>query len=732
MDTYKQFLESKTIKATSAGVDVEPTKLNKNLFAFQRDLVRWALKKGRAAIFADTGLGKTLVQLAWAEHAAETVLILAPLAVARQTVEEGKRFGISVGYARSQAEAGEGITITNYEMLKHFDPSHFGAVVLDESSILKSFEGKTRTALIEAFGKTPMRLACTATPAPNDIAELANHAEFLSLMSRAEMLATFFVHDDNGWRLKGHAREAFYRWLASWGMTIKKPSDLGYSDEGYELPALTIKAKFIPTDYKQPGKLFPTDLKGITERAQVRRETGLSRAQAAAHYVNAEPSEQWLIWCGLNDEGRAVGELVEGAEVIEGSHSPEQKADALTRFAEGKLRVLITKPSIAGFGMNFQVCSRMAFVGLSDSYEQYYQAIRRCYRFGQQRPVEVYIVLTELESVIYDNVIRKEGEAERTASELVSHVAAYERAELEQQKESFVYERKDVEGEGWKLMLGDSAERLKEIEEKSVGLSIFSPPFGSLYTYSPTERDLGNSKNDEEFWEHFGFISNELLRVMQPGRNVCIHVQQIATQKAKDGVIGLKDFRGDVIRHFQDIGFIYHGEVCIDKDPQAQAIRTHSKALLFAQLRKDSSWSRPALADYILIFRAPGENANPVHPELTNDEWIEWARPIWYGIKESDTLNVVEARSSDDERHICPLQLGTIERCIRLWSNLGDAVLSPFAGIGSEGYEAIKNGRKFIGIELKPEYFKVAVKNMERAEEDAHSMDLFAMAEGVA
>jgi DNA modification methylase/superfamily II DNA or RNA helicase len=727
---YSNFLESKTIKAINAGV--EARNLNSNLFPFQLDLVRWALRKGRAAIFADTGLGKTLMQLAWAENAAQNVLILAPLAVARQTVSEGGRFGIEVNYARSQAEVKPGITITNYEMLKHFDATYFGAVALDESSILKSFEGKTRTALIETFKDTPMRLACSATPAPNDIAELANHAEFLGLMSRAEMLATFFVHDDKGWRLKGHAKESFYQWLASWGMTLKKPSDLGYSDEGYELPALTIKAKFIQTDYKQPGRLFPAELKGITERAAVRRETVLSRAQAAAAYVNAEPNKQWLIWCGLNDEGRIIGSLIEGSEVIEGSHSPEEKADALTRFAEGNLRVLITKPSIAGFGMNFQKCSRMAFVGLSDSYEQYYQAIRRCYRFGQKRHVEVYIVLTDLESAIYDNVIRKESEASRMASELVSHIAAYERAEIQHERVKFMYETKDVEGENWKLLLGDSAERLKDIDAHSIDLSIFSPPFGSLYTYSPTERDLGNSRSDSEFWQHFGYISKELLRVVKPGRNVCVHVQQIATQKAKDGVIGLKDFRGDTIRHFQDAGFIYHGEVCIDKDPQAQAIRTHSKALLFAQLRKDSSWSRPALADYILIFRAPGENAVPVHPELTNDEWIEWARPIWYGIKESDTLNVQEARSKDDERHICPLQLGTIERCVRLWSNPGETILSPFAGIGSEGHEAVKNGRKFRGVELKPEYFNVAVHNLRRAEREAHDMDLFSMAESVA
>jgi DNA modification methylase len=284
-------------------------------------------------------------------------------------------------------------------------------------------------------------------------------------------------------------------------------------------------------------------------------------------------------------------------------------------------------------------------------------------------------------------------------------------------------------GERWALYCGDSSEVLGQLPEKSIDLAVFSPPFGSLYTYSATERDLGNSATDEQFWQHFGFISSGLLRVMKPGRNVCVHVAQIPSQKAKDGVIGLKDFRGDTIRHFQAAGFVYHGEVCIDKDPQAQAIRTKSKGLLFTQMRKDSVWSRPALADYILIFRAPGENAVPIHPDITNDQWIEWARPVWYGIKETETLNVAEGRESDDERHICPLQLGTVERCVRLWSNADDIVLSPFAGIGSEGFVSVKQGRRFVGIELKPSYFKAAVRNLRRADAEAKPLDLFSALE---
>lgn len=270
-------------------------------------------------------------------------------------------------------------------------------------------------------------------------------------------------------------------------------------------------------------------------------------------------------------------------------------------------------------------------------------------------------------------------------------------------------------GENWTMFNGDSAEVLRGLPDASVDLAVFSPPFQALYVYSATERDLGNCATPEEFFEHFGYITAQLERVMKPGRNVCVHVSQITAQKVLDGWIGLKDFRGAVIEHFQAHGMRYHGEVCIDKDPQAQAIRTHAKGLLFVQKRRDSSWLRPALADYILVFRKDGENQVPVVSDVSDEDWIRWARPVWYGIRETDTLQA--PHKHNDERHIAPLQLGVIERCVRLWSNAGEVVLSPFAGIGSEGYGALQHGRKFVGVELKPEYFEVAVRNLRMAEE---------------
>ena len=712
---YTSFLASKALRVEMRGPDCVAADVNPMLFPFQRDLTAWAVRKGRAALFADTGLGKTFMQVEWARLIGDRTLILAPLAVARQTVREAAKLGIAVTYARSQAEASDGITITNYEMLDAFDASAFGAVVLDESSILKALDGKTRQRLTEAFANTPYRLCCTATPAPNDIAEIANHAEFVGVMSRVEMLAAFFVHDDEGWRLKGHAQDAFYRWLASWGMSVRKPSDLGYDDAGYDLPPLTITPMFIDTDYRPDGMLFSVGLHGITDRSKVRKATAEARVAAAAALVNGN-ADQWLLWCGLNDEADALQKAIPGSVNVQGSDSIEAKVAGAEGFQDGTIRVLISKPRIMGMGLNFQNAHRMAFVGLNDSWEQYYQSIRRCWRFGQTEPVEAHIILSDAEQDIYHNVMRKEAEAKSMADQLVEHVREFERAEIGAIESVHEYTTGEESGTDWRLLLGDSCERLAEIEAESVGLSVYSPPFQSLYTYSPTERDLGNSRTREEFFAHYGFIIQELLRVTKPGRNTAVHVQQLTSTLAIHGVIGMMDFRGDVIRAYQDAGWIYHGEVCIDKDPQAQAIRTHSKSLLFVQLRKDSTWSRPALADYILLFRKPGENLEAVHPDITNDEWIEWARPIWYGIKESDTLNREAARENADERHIAPLQLGTIERCIRLWSNFGDLVLSPFAGIGSEGYEAVRLGRRFIGIELKPSYFRHAARNLRTAE----------------
>jgi DNA modification methylase len=713
-DGYSDFLATKRIVSLASGIEINPSQISQVLYDFQQDIVRWALHRGRAAVFADCGLGKTLIQLEWAGHVGGRVLIVAPLSVNEQTVREGKKLGLEVKNVRDKSDVTDGISITNYEMMRHFIGCPLDGIVLDESSILKSIDGKIRKLLLEHFADIPMRLCCTATPCPNDIAEIANHSQFLGIMQRVEMLASFFVHDQDGWRLRGHAYKPFYRWLASWAMALKNPADLGYDGSRFSLPPLTIHDEIVPTEWRRPGHLFPGGLHGITDRIAVRRTSVDDRVEAAADIAN-RASGQVIVWCGLNQESDAVSDAIADSENLQGNDESEKKIAIIRRFLSGETRVLVTKPKIAGFGMNFQNASTMIFMGLSDSWESYYQCIRRCWRYGQTQPVNVHIVVTDHEEEIVDNVRRKEVEGEKLSSEIIASAKEYEMEELGKMRHQEVYDSKEFSGEGWNLYQGDCVDEMKRLDDDSIDLSVFSPPFLALYTYSATERDLGNCRNQESFFDHFRFVIDDLMRVTKPGRLCCVHAAQVATTLNTHGVIGLRDFRGRLVTEFIDRDWIYHGEVVIDKDPQSQAIRTHSKGLLFVQLKKDASWLRPAMADYILVFRKPGENAVPIHPDISNDQWIEWARPIWYGIRESDTLNAAEARSDEDDRHVCPLQLGTIERVVRLWSNRGDTVLSPFAGIGSEGYVSIQQGRKFIGIELKPLYARTAARNLQTA-----------------
>jgi hypothetical protein len=427
---YGDFLQQKRRIVGPGGIETNSLALPSQLYDWQEALSRWALRKGRAAIFADCGLGKTFMQVSWANALDVPTLILAPLCVAEQTVSEAAKLGIQVQYARDSTAARHSkIIITNYERLDKFDPNDFQAVVLDESSILKSFDGKTRTKLIKTFQKTPYRLCCSATPAPNDIAELANHAEFLGLMTRAEFLATWFVHDDTGWRMKRHAVQPFYRWLASWAIAMRRPSDLGYSDDGFRLPPLRIHDIVVEADIAS-HTLFPElSIKGISGRLSTRRGSLEPRLDAAVNLIH-ERGVSWLAWCGLNTESAALTAAIPNAVEVQGSDSYAEKAGAVTAFVDRRLNVLITKISILGYGMNFQHCSHMLFMGIGDSFEQYYQGIRRCWRFGQQHPVDVYIVVSEAERIVVENVRRKEQQYSELSTGLVEHMTEFEREEL--------------------------------------------------------------------------------------------------------------------------------------------------------------------------------------------------------------------------------------------------------------------------------------------------------------
>lgn len=427
---YATFLATKARRWTGVGPTVAESALSPALFPFQRRLVTWALRKGRAALFADTGLGKTRMQLEWARHIPGRVLILAPLCVAHQTQGEGRSLGLEIGL---HVNSGQRIEATNYERLHQINPADYAGVVLDESSILKSLDGKTRTRLIAAFKGVPYRLCCTATPAPNDVTELTNHAEFLGIMTRAEMLSTWFVHDTvehtSEWRLKRHARAAFARWLASWALFLRRPSDLGFSDAGYALPPLSVRE--ILTAGASTTTLFPEmGLSGIGDRQRVRRESVAPRVAAAVDWITADPSP-FLAWCGLNLEQEALVAALNGHTAsVSGADDEAHKEAALLAFLSGTKRGLVTKARIAGFGLNLQHCARMAFVGLSDSFEAYYQAVRRCWRFGQTRPVEVVVIVSDAERGIVDNVQRKQREYEALCDEMVAEVREQVREEV--------------------------------------------------------------------------------------------------------------------------------------------------------------------------------------------------------------------------------------------------------------------------------------------------------------
>lgn len=760
---YDDFINAKRVKSEWHGF--EPAAINPQLFDFQRDIVLWACKKGRAAIFADTGLGKTAMQTEWAaqvvKHCTGRVLIVAPLCVAHQTVSEAAKFGIEVQYCRKQEDVTGHIVITNYEMIERFDVSSFAGVVLDESSILKSYMGKTKRALIEACADVPYRLACTATPSPNDYLELGNHAEFLGIMPSNEMIMRFFQNDTmeaGAYVLRPHAAAKFWEWCATWSVCISSPADLGYDGSAYKLPPLRqtfveVSTEGLPTS---DGELFRTVTINATSIHKEGRLTAGRRAQSVADLVN-NSTEAWLVWCNTNYEADALKGLIPDAVDLRGSDSIDAKERGLDGFIDGTIRVLVTKPSIAGMGLNLQHCRNMAFVGLSYSYEDYYQAIRRCYRFGQKHEVNCYVMAADSERSILSVIQSKEEKHHTMKTEMVKALSTfYKKGANINDTPYFGSET----GNGWQLHHGDCVHVSKLIPDDSIGFSVYSPPFSNLYIYSDSEFDMGNSTDDGQFMQHFSYLAAELHRITMPGRLTAIHCKDLPMYKGRDGAAGLRDFPGEIIKMFESKGWQYHSRVTIWKDPVIEMQRTKNHGLLYKQLCKDSAASRQGMADYIIVMRkwADEDQWQPVTrgkerffdyvgssqcapdrkdwSRARSEEdrvrlysisvWQRYASPVWFDIDQTDVLNYKLAKEKDEERHICPLQLDVIERCIELWSNPGDLVFSPFTGIGSEGYISLKSGRRFVGAELKKSYFDIACRNLAEAAQIEPQHDLFA------
>lgn len=747
-DPYEEFITGKKRRAELTGFDCG--KLTRKgaqftLFDWQQHVVRIALKAGKFALFEDCGLGKSGQQIIWADEVAKKtkkpVLILCPLAVAAQTVAEGEKFGVIVTHIREAEELGKkGIFITNYDRLEKF--AHLigalGGVVLDESSLMKNAEGKTRRMLTESFAQTEYKLCCTATPAPNDYAELGQHAEFLSVMTGGQMLATWFINDtsetNKGWRLKKHARADFWRWVGSWAACISKPSDIGFSDDGYDLPPLELHNHSIAVDEVAgagDGELFRAS---SVSAATLQKEARFSIKERCEMAIQIAMSEETpcIIWCELNDESDMLTETIkleipEGVQFVEvkGSDTAISKETKLNMFTANEARDIITKPEMGGFGLNWQHCRRQVFVGQSWSMERQYQAIRRSYRFGQDQPVHIHFITP---STLGDVRVRvREKFAAHETMKLEMKEAAKQLTGTKDAS-SDTNEIPHLGSERWNIYNGDCVAVARNfIKADSVGLSIFSPPFSDLFTYSSRSEDMGNCADMEEFMNHFRFMAEELYRVTMPGRECAVHCGDLLSTKWKHGVIELQDFSGGITSLFRSVGFLFHARVTIWKSPVTEMQRTKAHGLLYKTLRKDSSNSRVGMPDYLLVFRKPGDNPKPIaHTEsdFSLADWQEIASPVWMTIEQGNVLNRKGSKETGDERHICPLQLDVIERALKLWSAPGDLVYSPFTGIGSEGYQAVKMQRNFVGSELKASYFKDAALWLTQAESERELFSL--------
>jgi DNA modification methylase len=709
---YQEFLKEKQKTFIESGFDVNVETLNLNLFDFQKYAVASALKKGRFALFFDCGLGKTLMQLAWSEavynQTNKKVLILAPLAVVEQTKDEAIKFNISL----------DCFDITNYDQLKNIDCSIYAGVVLDESSILKGRDGKLSALIIQSFKNTPYKLACTATPSPNDHMELGQHSEFLGAMSYLEMLSMYFVHDGgetSKWRLRKHAADPFWKYVCTWSMACDTPLTLGFEHCGYDLPEIEFIEHIIDVENTSEN-LFGDVAVSATDLHRDLKRSINARITKSVELVN-NSDEQWILWTLGNEEANQLNKVINNSINVQGSDTPEYKAKHLNGFAKNQFQNLITKTSIASFGMNYQNCHNMIFTSYDFKFESFYQAVRRCYRFGQKEKVKVHLLIPESQRNVRKTILEKQERHNQMIKEMAKYSSD---TNYSINNNKIMIDNKEIKTDNYHLINGDCVQETAKLKDNSADLVVFSPPFAELYVYSDKEEDMGNVSDYNQFEKHFKFLIPELKRVLKSGRICAIHCMDLPIQKGKEGYIGLRDFSGMIIDWFQSQGFIYHSRTTIWKNPVTEMQRTKALGLLHKTIKKDSSMTRVGIPDYILFFRNEGDNETPItHQDkdhsksdyLPVDLWQKYASPVWYDIDYSRTLQYRSGRDGNDEKHICPLQLDTIERIIHLYSNEGETIFSPFGGIGSEGCSAIKMNRKSISIELKESYFKLNVAN---------------------
>lgn len=738
-DPYIEFLKSKEKAHVVSGFEVDIDTLNPKLFLFQKFCVQRVLRYGKYAVFSGTGTGKSLMEASCAyeivKKVNKSVLILAPLAVSGQTIEIAEGMNIKINKCDTDYSQ-IGIYITNYEQLDNI-PIEFinnlGGVILDEGSILKNPDGVYRNKLIKTFKLTPYKSVFTATSSPNDPMENGSYSEFLDVMPYNEVLAMYFVHDageTQKWRLKGHAKKEFWKFISSFAIMFQVPKDIGFDNTGYNLPPLNLIEKQIVTTKRNNGLLFNDVAVSATNFGKELRFTKIERLDQVAAIVN-DSTETFAIWIKLNSEEEYLKKLIPDAVVVTGSDSTEDKEKNLLDFAHGKIRVLISKIKICGYGMNFQNCHNTIFASPDFSFEGVYQAIRRFLRFGQLHAVNAWIVTTDTMQNVIETFKRKQLQFDEMQKEMT--LAANENLYVDRLGK-LTRKFKQYKTDKFMYQLGDCVQLIKNLEDESIGFSIWSPPFPTLYVYSNEIEDMGNCKNFKQFFNGFNFLIPQLYRVMMSGRNVAVHCMDVPIQKGKEGFIGLRDFSGMIIDSFLKAGFIYHSRVTLWKNPVTEMQRSKALGLLHKQVKKDSIMCRVGIPDYLLIFRKDGENKSPIIQQdkdaslpnyLPVNLWQKYASPVWMDIDFGENLNTGNAKEEDDERHIAPLAIPIINRALHLWSNEGDTILTTYGGIGSEGSEAIKLKRKAILFELKTSYFNEGVKNCLAAEESIKQNVLF-------
>ena len=770
MQDYKQFIESKKRLVVESGFEVSLDSLNEKLYYYQKLIVQIALRKGRFALFEDCGLGKTFQQLEWAHQVSikvgKPVLILAPLAVVAQTIQEAMDFDYSnverlypeKGYDSNSSK----VYVLNYGQLKNVDVSGFCGVVLDESSMLKNKTGKTSESIMDAFKHFKYKLACSATPSPNDHMELGQHSEFLGGMSYDEMLAMFFVHDSGQtqkWRLRKYAKDDFWKYVCQWSLSLDDPQRIDENQSGYKLPEIEYIEHLIKVD-NTSEMLFQDDTVSATDLHRDLKKTRAERIVKTAELINSS-DESWIVWTLGNEEAKMLNKALDDSVNVQGSDSPEVKAKNLLGFAKLEFKTLITKTSMASFGLNYQHCHNMVFTSYDFKFEAFYQAVRRCYRFGQQEKVRVHLMIPESQKNVRRTILEKQKKHFEMIAEMAKYSSQADYSNLD--KDTASVEIDTVKTDDYLLMNGDCVERIKELEDNSVDMVVFSPPFSDLYVYSDSPNDMGNVSNYEMFKQHFSYLVPELKRVLKKGRVCAVHCMDLPTLKSRDGYIGIRRFSAMIADMFEENNMFLHSEFTVWKDPLLAAVRTKTIGLAHKQLLKDSSIVRCGLPDKILCFKSKEDNEVPISKDCfssyipmheydnfprtingfnetwgfnpkskysrkeqySHHVWQRYASPVWMDIKSTDVLKYSQARDNNDEKHICPLQLTVIERLVTLYSNRGETVLSPFGGIGSEGYQSLRIGRKSISIELKPSYFNVNVKNHKAAIDKKSQLQLF-------